>query len=290
MEAVEADGDWNLTARTDGAVVDTVKARALLKDMAEAAWQCADPGVQYDTTINNWHTLPSTSRINASNPCFPGDARVHTTRGLLTFQELWSLAAEGEEVRVYTHRATAEEPGEGVVASTPTVVMQNGVSPIVRLRFANGQELRCTPNHRLWTLNRGYVEAAALTPDDQVLLNDSPTPAEDASWVLPIRVEAPAVSRGRGGTTTYRELPHRWSEGLGELMGHLVGDGWLTDSQTGWVYGGDDIDDGLLDSHEGLLREMTGGISRQEMDNGTVQLRAGSEIVRMFFRRLGVSS
>src|SRR6266496_4090355 len=69
MEAVEADGDWNLTARTDGTVVDTVKARKLIKDMAEAAWQCADPGVQYDTTINNWHTLPNTSRINASNPC-----------------------------------------------------------------------------------------------------------------------------------------------------------------------------------------------------------------------------
>src|SRR5438094_3072209 len=69
MEAVEADGDWNLTARTDGAVVETVKARKILTDMAEAAWQCADPGVQYDTTINNWHTLPNTSRINASNPC-----------------------------------------------------------------------------------------------------------------------------------------------------------------------------------------------------------------------------
>jgi ribonucleoside-diphosphate reductase alpha chain len=69
MAAVEADGDWNLTARTDGAVVETVKARKILKDMAEAAWQCADPGVQYDTTINNWHTLPNTSRINASNPC-----------------------------------------------------------------------------------------------------------------------------------------------------------------------------------------------------------------------------
>jgi ribonucleoside-diphosphate reductase alpha chain len=69
MEAVESDGDWNLTARTDGAVVETVKARKIIKDMAEAAWQCADPGVQYDTTINNWHTLPNTSRINASNPC-----------------------------------------------------------------------------------------------------------------------------------------------------------------------------------------------------------------------------
>jgi ribonucleoside-diphosphate reductase alpha chain len=69
MEAAEADGDWNLTARTDGAVVDTAKAKELLRQIADAAWQSADPGVQYDTTINKWHTLPNTGRINASNPC-----------------------------------------------------------------------------------------------------------------------------------------------------------------------------------------------------------------------------
>ncbi len=69
MQAAEAGSDWNLTARTDGTVVDTMPAKKLLRDMAEAAWKCADPGVQYDTTINQWHTLPNTGRINASNPC-----------------------------------------------------------------------------------------------------------------------------------------------------------------------------------------------------------------------------
>jgi ribonucleoside-diphosphate reductase alpha chain len=69
MEAVEAGGEWNLTARTDGTVVETKDARDLLHQIAKAAWQSADPGVQYDTTINKWHTLPNTSRINASNPC-----------------------------------------------------------------------------------------------------------------------------------------------------------------------------------------------------------------------------
>jgi ribonucleoside-diphosphate reductase alpha chain len=69
MEAAADGREWNLTARTDGTVVDTVEAKKLLRDMAEAAWRCADPGVQYDTTINKWHTLPNTSRINASNPC-----------------------------------------------------------------------------------------------------------------------------------------------------------------------------------------------------------------------------
>ncbi|HZP27956.1 MAG TPA: adenosylcobalamin-dependent ribonucleoside-diphosphate reductase, partial [Acidimicrobiia bacterium] len=69
MDAVESGGDWNLTARTDGTVVQTVSARGLLRQIAEAAWRCADPGVQYDTTINAWHTCPNTGRINASNPC-----------------------------------------------------------------------------------------------------------------------------------------------------------------------------------------------------------------------------
>jgi ribonucleoside-diphosphate reductase alpha chain len=69
MEAADRGEDWNLTARTDGAVVATLPARDLLKQAAEAAWRCADPGVQYDTTINKWHTLPNTGRINASNPC-----------------------------------------------------------------------------------------------------------------------------------------------------------------------------------------------------------------------------
>jgi len=69
MEAALESKEWNLTARTDGSVVETTDARGLLRQIAEAAWQCADPGVQYDTTINAWHTCPNTGRINASNPC-----------------------------------------------------------------------------------------------------------------------------------------------------------------------------------------------------------------------------
>ncbi len=69
MAAVEADSDWELTARKDGSVTKTIKARDLMGQIAEAAWQCADPGVQYDTIINRWHTSPESGRINASNPC-----------------------------------------------------------------------------------------------------------------------------------------------------------------------------------------------------------------------------
>ncbi|MHB8650686.1 MAG: vitamin B12-dependent ribonucleotide reductase [Gaiellaceae bacterium] len=69
MTAAAEGAEFNLTARTDGSVVSSVNARELLRQIAAAAWECADPGVQYDTTINGWHTLPNTGRINASNPC-----------------------------------------------------------------------------------------------------------------------------------------------------------------------------------------------------------------------------
>ncbi len=69
MRAVQADGDWELTARTRGGVVERIKARELMGKITEAAWLCGDPGIQFDTVINAWHTCPNTDRINASNPC-----------------------------------------------------------------------------------------------------------------------------------------------------------------------------------------------------------------------------
>ena len=297
MEAVEAGEDWHLIARTTGESAKTLDARELMNQISDAAWRCADPGIQYDTTINRWHTCPESGRINASNPCFPGDARVHTTKGLMPIADLYERTEGGEDIEVYTHRQTAGEngsaprpKGDGVIASRPLRVMRTGVKPIVRLAFSNGAALRCTPNHKLWTLNRGYVPAEELTEQDEVMLNDSATPATDAAWELPVKVGALAKSFSRGGSVAYQELPDRWSEGLGELTGHLVGDGWMTEVQTGWCYGGDDLDDGLADSHEGILDELIGGVSRQEMENGTVQLRAGSGAVREFFRGIGVTT
>jgi ribonucleoside-diphosphate reductase alpha chain len=69
VEAAIADADWDLLARTDGSVMRTVKARDLWRQIADAAWQCADPGVQYHSTINEWHTSPAGGEIRASNPC-----------------------------------------------------------------------------------------------------------------------------------------------------------------------------------------------------------------------------
>ncbi len=69
MRAVIDDTDFDLRARLDGRTVETVSARSLFRTIAQAAWDCADPGIQYDDTINDWHTCPESGRISASNPC-----------------------------------------------------------------------------------------------------------------------------------------------------------------------------------------------------------------------------
>ena len=124
------------------------------------------------------------------------------------------------------------------------------------------------------------------------MLNDSATPAADASWELPVKVTAKAKAKSfsRGGSVAYTELPERWSESLGEVLGHLIGDGCLTESSTVFVYGQDDVEDCTLEQHDTYLYELFGGGSRQDMDNGTVQLRVGSSAVREFVRGLGVTS
>src|SRR6476659_4235960 len=74
-------GQWELRRRTDGKSAGFVPAEQLWDEIAHAAWACADPGVQYDTTINEWHTCPEDGRINASNPCVTGDTLVATAEG-----------------------------------------------------------------------------------------------------------------------------------------------------------------------------------------------------------------
>ena len=92
LKAVQDGGSWDLKARTDDAVVKTVDAGELWDKVSYAAWSCADPGIQYDTTINDWHTCPQSGRINASNPCseymFLDDTACNlASLNLMTFRE-----------------------------------------------------------------------------------------------------------------------------------------------------------------------------------------------------------
>jgi ribonucleoside-diphosphate reductase alpha chain len=100
IEAVRDDSDWDLISRTDGSVKKTIRARDLWTRIAEAAWQCADPGVQFDTTINEWHTSPAGGRINASNPCSEYMFLDNTACNLASLNLIRFLDVESGEFRI----------------------------------------------------------------------------------------------------------------------------------------------------------------------------------------------
>ncbi len=156
MRAVAEDRDWELRARLDGKALETIKARDLMRKVTEAAWLCGDPGMQFDTTINAWHTCAGTDRINASNPCVTGDTLVATADGWRRIDALMErpfpvVGADGELHDV--------EPS-----------FKTGTKPVYRLTTAAGLVLKLTGDHRVLTRNRGDVPACELSKDDVLVL------------------------------------------------------------------------------------------------------------------------
>jgi ribonucleoside-diphosphate reductase alpha chain len=179
MHAVQRDADWALLGRLDGSVVGKVKARALMRKITEAACLCGDPGMQFDSTVNAWHTCSNTDRINASNPCVTGDTLVATAEGwrridALLEQPFRLVGADGELHEV--------EPA-----------FKTGVKPVYRLTTRTGLQLKLTGDHRVLTRNRGDVPACELSKDDVLVLG------------------RPAFGRGK--------LDERLGEYLGLLVG-----------------------------------------------------------------------
>jgi ribonucleotide reductase alpha subunit len=289
MHAVEADNEFGLRSRTTGEVIEKVGAKGLFGRMAQAAWECADPGLQYDDTINDWHTCPESGRITASNPCFPGDQRVVTDSGLVRIGDLVRQAATGKTFAVYTNDVTNEgEPQSRVVATMPTRYMITGTNEIIELRFSDGSRLRCTPNHRVWTQNLGWVRADQLADDDRVVRSVEYAPRPHASAALPpLAVQIAHNARGR----TLGEIPEKWDVELAHYLGWLVGDGCVTNQATVTVYGTEWEQSVVMPRHRRLLAKITGFDGKPSVQgNGTVQLRSMRGRFGLMMQALGVST
>src|SRR4051812_28216000 len=147
MQAVLADGEWQTRARITKKPMETFKARGLMKEIAEAAWVCGDPGMQYDTTINDWHTCAATDRIYASNPCSEYMFLNDTACNLASLNLMRFFDAEtGFDVESFRH--TCE-----VVISGMEIIVGNASYPTPRI----GEN-----SHKFRPLGIGYANLGAL--------------------------------------------------------------------------------------------------------------------------------
>jgi ribonucleotide reductase alpha subunit len=166
MEAVLEDGSWDLKAVTTGQPTRQVSAKDLMRKIAQAAWECADPGMQYDSTINRWHTTPNAGRINGSNPCFTGDTLVATAdgRNAVRIDEL-----VGTETPVYAK----DTKGNTVIRTMRNVRMTRANTEIVDVMLDDATSLRCTPDHPFMLNDGSYIRAIELKSGDALKRFDS---------------------------------------------------------------------------------------------------------------------
>ena len=161
MDAVLRSEPWALRRRLDGSVCKTLPAEDLWEQICYAAWSCADPGVQFDTTINEWHTCTEDGRINASNPCseymflddtacFAPETRISTPDGLRQIADLYRAQEQGKTVLVTTDLHT-EHDHRRVTAHRPAVVTRVGEREVFTVSLKDGRSIRLTADHKLLT-------------------------------------------------------------------------------------------------------------------------------------------
>ncbi len=220
MEALEKGGEYDLINPRTGRVTGRLSAREVFRRIVAAAWRTGDPGMVFIDRINASpaNPTPELGQIEATNPCgeqpllpneacFAPETRITTDRGLETVRELWERQQRGEPVLVATNLN-----GEGMqIVFRPAAVVKVGVKPTVRVTLANGQQLRVTPDHRIFT-EKGWREAGTLTREDRVLVQ--------TGTAGPLAV-----------TSTDGDLQR--------MFGGFTGEGWFTDS-LGLTFGPDD--------------------------------------------------
>jgi ribonucleoside-diphosphate reductase alpha chain len=224
FKALEDDADWKLTHRVTGKVAKTMKARKLWDEISFAAWRCADPGVQYDTTINQWHTCPNSGRINASNPCVTGDTRVLTPGGVWRrIDSMIHLPArvitnvDGKQVHV-------------VDGAFPT-----GTRECYELRTEDGYTVKLTADHKVWTKNRGWQLAKDLTTVDELRLLHEPACVEEVGEPADAKVFQLAgmlVSDANGVVTKLQLDACLRDEALVDDFAQYVHDTWQLEAQS----------------------------------------------------------
>ncbi len=183
MRAVEQDGEWTTHFVTSGEPADTYRARDILHQIADAAWVCGDPGMQYDTTINDWNPVSNSARQVATNPCVTGDTLVATDEGWQTIESL-----VGQTARII---------GADGQPHLVTNIFPTGQKPVFELKTRAGYRVRITADHKVAT-TRGDVAVKDLTTDDRIHLEG---PGFGRTMVSPMLAAAIGLAVGDGCLT-----------------------------------------------------------------------------------------
>ena len=306
MERLRANEDYDLVNPRTGEVTGQLNARHVFDQIAQMAWQTGDPGLIFLDLINRDNPNPQLGKIESTNPCFAGEVRLATNGGLLTFEELY-LGQSGISVltdnRAASLQASTSGGNAGVAVHHETGVTLRRAVPVFRTRInwpvfkletEHGFEVIATQDHKFFT-PEGPKELHEINPGDEVLIQsgkgvwsqDDVLPPFNPSHKLKSRIE---TGRAR--------LPRKWSRELGELLGWVIGDGWVSretpehrhvpNSTVGLMFGNEEKKT-LAPKFQALIKEWLGMDGSSIERNGTLALYYKSSLY-YFLESLGLDA
>jgi len=292
-----------------------ITAKELFDEIVNYAWTNGEPGIVFIDTVNKTNPLPGLGPIETSNPCVTGDTLVPTEQGFLRMDELARFYGggglrisidsrvprrltqlvfqKGSRVAVTTNKLVQEERpitilNESVFGDLVRA-WSTGVKPVWRLTTRSGYELKATGDHKIFT-PQGKVPLQALKRGDKVLIQNSEG-VWSKNYKLPFEVKNEI--KGKNGRIYRYNLPQFWTKELGEVLGWLIGDGWLRDKEkeeaVGFTFAKED--EAVMTYLERILNTWNTRPSRPiKRHNGVYHLIYQSRYFVSFFKNLGVKT
>jgi ribonucleoside-diphosphate reductase alpha chain len=307
MEAAEKGEEYDLlNPRTMQPTGKRLNARDIFNKMIDGAWRSGDPGIIFIDRINNSpsNPTPHLGQIESTNPCFAGAMRLATDRGLLTFEELHidhvAIGVATDNRVPAPHReskesavAVAQEVKTGITVRPAVPVFKTRRNwPVFALETHHGFQVVATDDHKFFTPD-GLVPMKDLKPGDPVLIQSGQGVWSKEYALPPFFPEDKLAARLSRGEC---RLPKRWSEELGQLLGWVIGDGWVSEETpahrtvpnytVGMTFGGEEKKT-LAPRFQALIKEWTGLDGSAIERNGVLSLYYKSSLY-YFLRSLGL--
>lgn len=290
------DEEYELINPRDGRIWKKLRAREVFEMIVEHAWKSGDPGVIFIDNINKKNPTPHLGEIESTNPCVVGDTLVSTELGLMRIRDIASLYSEGglqiltdESVIENTHsyNGNIKLKTKRSLKLNPIIrAFRTGIRPVYKLETKSGYELIGTGDHKIMT-TEGWVELKDIIPNKHKVLLQ---PGEGKfSEYYSLNIEKTFI--GKNNRSYKLNLPNKWTKELGEVLGWLIGDGWLrygdNNPRVGWTFGYEDKD--IMIYFKKILNSYYGREIREVLrKNNVYHLSYHSKYFVEFFRKLGV--
>ena len=304
MQAVEKDEFYDLVNPRTKKVTAKLNAREVFEKIVYMAHKNGEPGIIFLDEINRHNPTPNVGEIESTNPCVTGDTLVSTKDGLMRIDTLYEKYKEKGFQIITDNRIPAVLPkavnscnpvtstninDNGTQLQEAVKIYNNGKKDVYRLTTHKGYEIKATADHEFLT-DKGWMELQDLKKESKVLIQ-SDEGSFSTSSNLPFEVKN--TVKGNNGRTYKFNFPQEWSQELGQVLGFLIGDGWLRkgdkNCRVGFTFSKNDQE--LLNYFKKIINKMYGNdVKPIKRKNDTYHLSYHSKYFVDFFNKLGVKA